>query len=374
MTALPQMTPLAPMQRAFSLAKQAVGTTSPNPAVGAVVVKDGAIIGEGHTLPPGQRHAEIGALEQCGSKAAGATLYTTLEPCCHFGRTPPCTEAIIAAGIKEVVVAASDPNPRVAGNGLAALKDAGIAVAIEETEGVRELYEAFSKHITTGLPFVTAKFAMSLDGKIATYSGDSKWVTGPLARELVQEIRRESDAVMVGINTLLADNPQLTARNPDGSPCPVQPLRVVLDSSCRTPVDARMLGEPGETLIATLNQAAPDKVVNLRSAGAEVFIGTADPAGMVDTGQVLAELGKRGVVSLLVEGGGITLGTLFDTGLVDKVYVFIAPVIIGGSLAASPIEGRGAALMSEAWRVEHTEIRQIGPDWLISGYPTKSGP
>ena len=374
MTTLPQMTPLAPMQRAFSLAKQAVGTTSPNPAVGAVVVKDGAIIGEGHTLPPGQRHAEICALEQCGSKAAGATLYTTLEPCCHFGRTPPCTEAIVAAGIKKVVTAASDPNPRVAGNGLAALIDAGITVAIEETEGVRELYEAFSKHITTGLPFVTAKFAMSLDGKIATYSGDSKWVTGPLARELVQEIRRESDAVLVGINTLLADNPQLTARNPDGSPRPVQPLRVVLDSSCRTPVDARMLGEPGETLIATLNQAAPDKVVNLRSAGAEVFIGTADPAGMVDTGQLLAELGKRGVVSLLVEGGGITLGTLFDTGLVDKVYVFIAPIIIGGSLAASPIEGRGVALMSEAWRVEHTEIRQIGPDWLISGYPTKSGP
>ena len=367
------MTLSPPMQRAISLARQALGSTSPNPAVGAVIVRDGAIVGEGYTLPPGQRHAEIGALEQSGPLAAGATLYTTLEPCCHYGRTPPCTDAIIAAGVNKVVTAALDPNPQVAGKGLNALRDAGVEVAFEEAEDAGELYEAFAKHVSTGLPFVTAKFAMSLDGKIATYSGDSKWVTGPLAREEVQRMRRESDAVMVGINTVLADDPQLTARAPDGLPLPRQPLRVVLDSHCRTPVEARMLQEPGATLIATSSDAPPEQISFLRDVGAEVLTGPMEAPGMVDMSMVLSELGKRGVVSLLVEGGGITLGTLFDTGLVDKVYVFIAPVIIGGSLAASPIEGHGTALMSEAWQVDRTAIRQIGPDWLISGYPTREG-
>ena len=361
------------MQQALALARQALGSTSPNPAVGAVLVRDGATVGAGYTLPPGQRHAEIGALEQSGPLAQGATLYTTLEPCCHFGRTPPCTGAIIAAGVKKVVAAYLDPNPLVAGKGLATLREAGVEVALAETEGVGELYEAFAKHVTTGLPFVSAKFAMSLDGKIATYSGDSKWVTGPLARAEVQRIRRESDAIMVGINTVLADDPQLTAREPDGSPRARQPLRVVLDSHCRTPPAARLLREPGNTLIATSAEAPAEQVTLLRRAGAEVFTGPLQTPGMVEMSRVLTELGQRGVVSLLVEGGGITLGTLFDTGLVDKVYVFIAPVIIGGSQAASPIEGQGTARMSEAWQVAGSEIRQIGPDWLISGYPARDG-
>ncbi len=365
--------PVSPMQRALFLARQALGSTSPNPAVGAVIVRDGAIVGEGYTLPPGQRHAEIGALEQSGPRSRGATLYTTLEPCCHFGRTPPCTEAVIAAGVKRVVAASVDPNPRVAGKGLAALREAGIETVVEEAEGVGELYEAFAKHVATGLPFVSAKFAMSLDGKIATYSGDSKWVTGPLAREEVQRIRRESDAVMVGINTVLADDPQLTAREPDGSPRPRQPLRVVLDSHCRTPPEARLLREPGAALIATSAAAPAEQVAALRDAGAEVLTGPLQAPGMVEMSRVLSELGRRGVVSLLVEGGGITLGTLFDTGLVDKVYVFVAPVIIGGHQAASPIEGQGTARMSEAWQVQETKIRQIGPDWLISGYPVRAG-
>ncbi len=359
------------MQRAISLARQALGSVSPNPAVGAVIIRDGAVVGEGYTLPPGQRHAEIGALEQSGPLARDATLYTTLEPCCHFGRTPPCTEAIISAGVKKVVTAVIDPNPRIAGKGLAALQNSGIEVELEDAVGVAELYEPFAKHVTTGLPFVTAKFAMSLDGKIATYSGDSKWVTGPLAREEVQRIRRESDAVMVGINTVLADDPQLTARAPDGSPFPRQPIRVVLDSHCRTPPETRMLQEPGVTLVAISSEAPAKQVASLQAAGAEVLTCLSEAPGMVAIGQVLAELGQRGVVNLLVEGGGITLGTLFDAGLVDKVYAFIAPVIIGGSQAASPIEGHGAARMAEAWRVERTEIRQIGPDWLISGYPTR---
>lgn len=357
------------MQRAIELARRALGSTSPNPAVGAVIVKDGSVVGEGYTLPPGQRHAEIGALEQAGQLAAEATLYTTLEPCCHYGRTPPCADAIIAAGIKEVAVAVIDPNPLVAGKGIERLREAGIAVKMESAEGAVELYEAFGKHIATGLPFVTAKYAMSLDGKIATYTGDSKWVTGPLARAEVQRMRRECDAIMVGINTLLADDPQLTARDDDGLPLGRQPLRVVLDSHCRTPSAARMLREPGTTLIVSSSDAPGSEIERLQQAGAETWTSPLHEPGMLEMGEVLVELGHRGVVSLLVEGGGITLGSLFDDGLVDKVKVFIAPVIIGGMQAASPIEGHGPEFMSQAWRVERAEIRQIGPDWLITGYP-----
>ena len=363
----------SPMQRALALARGALGTTSPNPAVGAVVVRDGAIIGEGHTLPPGQHHAEIGALRQCGALARGATLYTTLEPCCHFGRTPPCTEAIIDSGVARVVAAAIDPNPLVAGRGLRALRDAGIEAVHEPCEEVDELYEAFAKHVTTGLPFVIAKFAMSLDGKIATYTGDSKWVTGPLARREVQRMRRECDAIMVGINTVLADDPQLTARGEDGLPRARQPLRVVLDSHCRTPPRARMLEEPGDTLIVSSPEAGEPERTQLSRAGAEVWTGSLLAPGMIDINEALVRLGERGVVSLLVEGGGITLGNLFDLGLVDKVHVFIAPVIIGGSLAASPIEGHGPEFMSQTWRVEKTRISMFGPDWLITGYPNRTG-
>ena len=362
-----------PMQRALLLARQVLGSTSPNPAVGAVIVRDGSIVGEGFTLPPGQRHAEIGALEQAGAHAAGATLYTTLEPCCHHGRTPPCTDAVIAAGIREVVVAEVDPNPLVSGRGMKLLEEAGIETRFEATEGVSELYEAFAKHVNTGLPYVTAKFAMSLDGKIATYTGDSKWVTGQLARQEVQRMRRECDAIMVGINTVLADDPQLTARDEEGNALERQPLRVVLDSHCRTPSSARMLSERGKTLVVTSGEAAGNEIERLRQAGAEIWLSPLNSPGMVEMGEVLVELGQRGVVNLLVEGGGVTLGTLFDGGLVDKVKVFIAPTIIGGSMAASPIEGHGPEFMSQAWHVERTQIRQIGPDWLITGYPTRAG-
>ena len=361
---------MTPMERAINLARQALGTTSPNPAVGAVVARDGETIGEGYTLPPGQRHAEIGALQQAGERSRGATLYTTLEPCCTFGCTPPCTQAIIAAGIQRVHLAAIDPNPGVSGRGRAELEAAGIEVVVgEESAEAQQLYEAFAKHITTGLPFVTAKFAMSLDGKIATITGDSKWVTGPDAREVVQQMRRESDAVMVGVNTVLADDPQLTARELEGGPLQRQPLRVVLDSQCRTPPDARLLREPGTTIIATSHEAPALLVARLEAAGAEVYQVPAGRDGRVDLPSLLAKLGHRGVVSLLAEGGGVVLGSLFDGGLVDKVFAFVAPLIIGGEDAASPVAGRGAPLMSETWCVERTHLRQVGPDWLITGYP-----
>ena len=252
-----------PMRRAIALARGALGTTSPNPAVGAVVARDGdgVVIGEGWTRPAGQRHAEIGALRQAGAAARGATLYVTLEPCCHYGRTPPCTDAIIAAGVGRVIYAVTDPNPRVSGGGVAALREAGIAVERQPNPEAGALYEAFAKHITTGMPYVVAKFAMSLDGKIATRAGHSQWITGPEARARVQQMRKEMDGIMVGIGTALADDPLLTARDGDGRPLPVawQPTRVVLDSAGRLPATARMLRQPGRTIIATGNGVGGDR-------------------------------------------------------------------------------------------------------------------
>jgi diaminohydroxyphosphoribosylaminopyrimidine deaminase/5-amino-6-(5-phosphoribosylamino)uracil reductase len=362
---------ITPMQRALILARQALGTTSPNPSVGAVLVRDGVMVGEGYTLPPGQRHAEIGALHQAGEAARGAALYTTLEPCCHFGRTPPCTRAIIAAGVAEVHLAVIDPNPRVRGQGQRELNAAGIRVVVGEEAGpAQELYEAFAKHIATGLPYVSAKFAMSLDGKIAARTGDSKWITGPEARDLVQQMRREADAVMVGVNTVLADDPQLTVRQQVSGPqMGRQPLRVVLDSRGRTPSQARLLREPGRTLIITSDQASSEQVERITAAGAEVVCVPAAASGMVDLVAAMAELGRRGVVSLLVEGGGTLLGSLFDAGMVDKVYAFVAPVIIGGRMAVSPVGGQGVAKMAEAWRLANPRMQPVGADWLIVGYP-----
>ena len=335
------------------------------------MVKDGAKVGEGFTMPPGGNHAEIEAMGRAGDACRGADLYTTLEPCCTHGRTPPCTGAIIAAGIRQVFLAAIDPNPRVSGRGMAELKSAGIQVELsqgEDADSAADLYEAFSKHITTGLPFVVAKFAMSLDGKIATHTGDSKWITGPEARGLVQELRREADAVMVGINTVLADDPQLTARDPDGSPLPRQPIRVVLDTSGRTPPDARMLREPGRTIVAVSAEAPTGNIAKLEGAGAEIIACATGADGRVDPAELLAELGRRGVLNILAEGGGTVLGALFDANHVDKVFAFVAPLIIGGGQAASPVEGVGASAMSQVRRLHRVKMRPVGDDWLVTGY------
>ena len=356
------------MQRALTLARQSMGTTSPNPAVGAVVVKDSAVLGEGHTLPPGQAHAEVVALERAGVGCVDASLYVSLEPCCYYGRTPPCTKAIIAAGIGEVFVAARDPNPRVKGRGLSELESAGIKVYIDQETGeVQEIYEAFAKHVKTGIPFVTAKYAMSLDGKIATHTGDSKWVTGPAARRYVHEMRRTCDAIMVGVNTILRDDPQLTARDETGAPLPHQPLRVILDSTARTPLHARLLKEPGQTVIAVTSRAT-NRIAALSNAGAEVLPMTAGADGKVDLHALLQVLGGRGVVSLLVEGGGTLLGSLFDLGLVDKVVAFVAPTIIGGALAPSPVGGSGGGVMSQVARLERVRMEQVEGDILVVGY------
>ena len=362
------------LRSALEMALSVLGTTSPNPAVGAVVVQDGRVVGRGATQPPGQAHAEVCALREAGELAQGAALYVTLEPCCHWGRTPPCTGAIIEAGIERVVVACDDPNPAVSGRGVARLREAGIEVTREDLPETRELYEAFAKHVNTGLPFVIAKFAMSLDGKIATRTGDSKWVTGPEARGLVQEMRREHDGILVGVNTVLADDPALTARDETGHPLERQPVRAVLDSRCRTPVQSQLLRQPGRTIVYATGAASPGDMRRLESAGAEVVCVSATDSGQVGAPDVLAHLGAEGVVSLIVEGGGAVLGSFFDAGLVDKVRAFIAPVIIGGADASSPVGGLGASAMSAAWRLEDTAMQQTGPDWLLTGYPRTGYP
>ena len=355
------------MERALTLARGALGSTSPNPSVGAVVVKNGKVVAEGWTQPPGGEHAEAMALRLAGSEASGGTLYTSLEPCNHLGRTPPCTEAIIAAGIAEVHASLPDPNPHVEGGGIKRLEEAGVrCVKGENQSEAGRLIEAFAKYAETGRPFVTAKFAMSLDGKIAARSGDSKWITGEESRRFVHQLRSEVDAVMVGINTALADDPMLTARDSEGAPLPRQPLRVVVDSSGRMPGDATMLSEPGDTLIVTSS-------ADYQGSGAAGKPGTSIarlPAsdGRVDMDALHELLGRREITSVLVEGGSTLLGSLFDLGLVDKVVAFVAPVIIGGQGAPSPVAGAGIDNMADALRLKDVEISRFGADVAIIGY------
>ena len=356
------------MDRALSQASRSLGSVSPNPSVGAVVVKGGVVVGEGCTQPPGREHAEIMALQEAGAKAEGATLYSTLGPCNHQGRTPPCTAAIVSAGITEVRVAALDPNPNVAGGGVQALEEAGVRVRVGEGEKrAKLLMEAYLKYVENGMPFVTAKFAMTLDGKIATHTGDSKWISGDKARWAVHGMRNISDAIMVGINTVIADNPQLTARDERGKPRDRQPLRVIVDSRGRIPVNARMMSEPGDTLVA-VSTASEEVRESLSEAGFGVVEAAADDGSVDLTALMLHLATELNVTSLCVEGGASILGSLFDNGLVDKVIAFVAPTIIGGGDAPSPVAGRGVELMAEAIKLECVKWDRYGRDMAITGY------
>lgn len=356
------------MARAIKLAQRAQGTTSPNPPVGAVLVKDGRVVGEGYTQPPGQAHAEVMAIRAAAEAARGSSLYVTLEPCSHHGRTPPCTEAIWSAGVTEVHMAMLDANPQVAGRGRQGLEAAHIQTFLEEQHrrAATELSEAHAKFVHTGLPFVTAKFAASLDGKIATRSGHSRWITGEPARAYAHRVRAASDAIIVGINTVLADDPELTAR-PGGRTQKRQPLRVVVDSRARTPLGARVLSGPGPCLIAVGGEADMVRVERLQQAGAQV-LACPDEGPRVNLGTLLARLAERNCIDLLVEGGGTLLGAFVDAGLVDKVLAFIAPVILGGRVAVPVVAGRGAARVEEALRLEQVTLRRFGGDLLVKGY------
>ncbi|MFP3974998.1 MAG: bifunctional diaminohydroxyphosphoribosylaminopyrimidine deaminase/5-amino-6-(5-phosphoribosylamino)uracil reductase RibD [Dehalococcoidia bacterium] len=353
------------MQHALALGRKAKGHVSPNPAVGAVIVKGEEIIGEGYTQPPGSHHAEIVALKQAGEAARGATMYVTLEPCCHRGRTPPCTEAIIASGVREVHMAMLDPNPLVSGKGKEQLESAQINTYVGENgEEAQQVNEDYIKFITTKMPFVTVKFAMSLDGKIATRNFDSKWISNESSRERVHQLRTITNAIMVGSNTVVRDDPQLTARTDHGEH---YPLRIIVDSSGQTPPQAQVFKEPGKTLIATTTEIDSTREQQYLEAGVEV---TKLPSrnDMVDLAALFKALGERDIVSVLVEGGGQLLGSLFDLGLVDKVLIFIAPIIIGGEEAINPVAGEGVNLVAEAWRLTQVEVEQLEDDIMVSGY------
>jgi len=358
------------MEQALSLAKLALGLVNPNPAVGAVVVRDDAVVGQGYTQPPGSLHAEAVALKQAGEQARGGVMYVTLEPCCHHGRTPPCTQAIIAAGITEVHLAMLDPNPLVSGRGKAQLESEGIKTYVcEHEEEAEEINEAYTKFITTGMPFVTAKFAVSLDGKIATRSGDSRWISGDEARNYVHYFRYTADAIMAGVNTILFDDPRLTARccSGRGGTARKQPLRIIVDGKGRTPLTAQVFSEPGKTLIALGKLVKLEEKTAFTQVGAEL-LELPSPEGLVDLPRLLEILGERGITSVLVEGGGILLGSLFDCGLVDKVIAFIAPIIIGGRDAKAAVGGRGVDKIVDALHLKRVRIEKLGDDLMVSGY------
>ena len=364
------------MECALSLARLASGYSSPNPAVGAVVVKDGKVVGMGYTQPVGGHHAELMALKQAGESARGSALYVTLEPCCHFGRTPPCTRAIIEAGVTDVHIALVDPNPLVCGAGIAELNEAGMKTYVGAREAdARDINEAYLKFITTGLPFVTAKFAMSLDGKIATRSGHSQWISNEQARCFVHGVRHTVDAIMIGVNTLITDDPRLTARACGGrSGCTAkQPLRIIADGTGRSPINARVFTEPGRTLVACMEPCDAEKRAELEALGVEV-LGLPGSNGLVDLEALLRAVGERGISTVLVEGGSELLGYAFDHRLVDKVLTFIAPMIIGGSEARTAVGGDGALTVQEALSLDRVEVKNFADNVLVSGYVRTASP
>lgn len=355
------------MNRAIELADRGKGWVNPNPLVGAVIVKEGRIIAEGWHERYGGLHAERNAFLHCTEDTVGATMYVTLEPCCHYGKTPPCTEAVIEHKIARVVVGMTDPNPLVAGKGIEILRRAGIEViAGVEEEKIREQNRVFLKYITTKLPWVVMKTAMTLDGKIAAYTGDSHWVTGETARYRVQEMRRDYMAILVGKGTVKTDNPMLNCRL-EGTVR--QPVRIVVDSGAEIGTDSHLVKTAREypLIIAHTAKAGGVKLALLREYGAETLL-CDTREGRVDLNHLLTLLGARGLDSVLLEGGGEMNEAFIRAGLVDEVYTFIAPKIIGGKEAKTPVEGVGGARMDEAEELEKIKVETVGQDILIRGF------
>ena len=361
------------MVQALRLAKRAYGQTSPNPMVGAVLVQDGEVIGRGWHHRAGAPHAEIEALADAARRqrsVSGATVYVTLEPCCTHGRTPPCTDALIRAGVTRVVVAAVDPNPRHAGRGLVLLREAGITVdsGVLEAESNR-LNEAFNHWIVHRIPWVTAKSAMTLDGKIATASGESKWITGPKSRSHAQRLRLSADAVLVGVETVLADDPSLTVRTQPGFRRPAWhpvKLRIILDTRARTPLGCRLVSDDGKasTLIVVSESADPAKIAALQAR--VTVIRAPEREGRIDLQWLMPELGRMGILHLLVEGGGTVLASFFGASLVHRIAFFYAPRILGGEESRRSVAGRGFRSLAEAPGLTEVESRRFGEDLFIT--------
>ncbi|WP_240644475.1 bifunctional diaminohydroxyphosphoribosylaminopyrimidine deaminase/5-amino-6-(5-phosphoribosylamino)uracil reductase RibD [Paenibacillus paeoniae] len=354
------------MSLALNMAAKASGQTGINPVVGCVVVKEGRILGIGTHLKRGEGHAEVHALAMAGDEAKGATVYVTLEPCSHHGKTPPCCELIIASGAARVVVAAADPNPVVSGRGIQRLREHGIDVSVGLMESKsRALNEKFNKYITSRLPFVTLKTASTLDGKIATEQGDSKWVTGPVAREQTHTLRHQHTAIMVGIGTALADDPMLTTR---AAVPAIHPVRIIVDSKLSLPLDARVVvDKSAPTILLTTDQADQAKKELLLQAGVDVIACGSGPE--VDLTYALAELGRREISSILLEGGGKLSGAMLDHELIDKVVLYYATKFIGGAQAPQNIALRGRTFMSEAISLDGVQVEMAGEDICVTGYP-----
>ncbi len=360
------------LARAIELAERGRGVVKPNPVVGAVIARDGEVLGEGWHERYGGAHAEVNAIEACGLTELGeATLYVSLEPCCHEGKTPPCTDAILQAGIRRVVVASDDPSEKAAGRGLGILRDEGVEIVIADGElaaRARLLNQAFRKHARVGRPWVLFKSAMTLDGKVATRTGDSKWISGEESRELAHRWRAEVDAVVVGIGTALADDPQLTAR-PEGLPADpeLQPRRVVFDALARLPTASRLVAAAAEMPLTVVvsRAAAHADTETLEIAGAQVLVATGEnePARVRSA---LEQLGSMGVSSVLLEGGPHLAGAFLDAGEIDEIRLFLAPLLLGGSAARDPLEGEGVGQISDALRALTFDCESVGEDLLIS--------
>jgi len=353
------------MTRSLELAAQGRGHVEPNPLVGCVVAQGAEIIGEGWHCRYGGAHAEVEALQVAGPRAVGATLVVTLEPCCHWGKTPPCSQAVIQAGIRRVVVAMRDPFPQVAGGGLAELRAAGIEVEVGVLEEhSRRLNAPYLKLLKTARPWVVAKWAMTLDGKLATRARSSQWISSAASRAIVHELRGRMDAILVGRGTVEADDPQLTARPPG----PRTAVRIVMDRQARTPLKCQLVRTARETptLIAAGAVASTERINLLRDAGCEVWQAASDDSPQVAR-QLLDELGRRRMTNLLIEGGAEILGAFFDAQLVDEAHVFIAPKIAGGRDAPSPVAGMGVELMQQALQLQEVKIEQVGEDVYVRG-------
>lgn len=352
------------MKRALALAEKGRGNVSPNPMVGAVIVKDGEIVGEGYHEEFGQAHAEVNALEQAGDAAIGATMYVTLEPCSHTGKTGPCTERIYEAGISRVVVGMVDPNPKVDGAGISFLRSKGIKVTVPVLEDkAEELNPGYLKHIRTGKPYITLKFAQTLDGRIATSTGHSKWITSEESRSVAHKLRAQHDGVMVGIGTVLMDDPHLTVRLSKGN----SSARIILDSKLRVPLDANVLADdaPKRTIIVTTNTASKEKIGRIVERGSTVLVLDSDERGWVPQELLWQKVGELGLTSVLVEGGSTVQTECLRTGNADRLVVFVAPKILGSGVDA--IGDLGLRNINSALQLENVKHRRVGPDFMITG-------
>lgn len=356
------------MAEALRLARKGLGYTSPNPAVGALVVRDSRIVGRGYHREYGAPHAEADALQQAGPQARGATVYVTLEPCCHQGQTPPCTRALVRAGVRQVYYGMSDPDPLVAGKGAAELRAAGVEVLVGPLrEEVGRFYEPYAKQRRSGRPFLTLKMALSLDGKIATRAGDSRWISGEQARAYTRRLRGEADGVMVGIGTVLADDPTLTTRLPDGPNR--DPAAVIVDSQGRTPPEAALFERQTDApvYLATTAAADAERLHRLEARGARI-IRCQDEGGRVDLADLMDRLGEVGMLHVICEGGGTLAASLLTAGLVDKVLFVVAAKLIGGKEAPTPVEGDGVAAIGDALDLRDVRVERLGSDVLVEGY------